>query len=438
MSEHNDFERRPEDDVWEACFKNVATCDFYFLLIGRNRGSWYNEDDRVSVTRQEFRVASKAALSRPLGISVFVREEVSTALMQWDQDGRPTSSPFVEDPEFTSEFIAEAGEPAAPGQGSRWLYKFSDFRDIVDALNVILRLDTNFERRLLEENLLQEILKNMSRMVTKGEKTSIQTNYGWATHRRREIVIAQEDVGGGTTWLTLEHIRALGFLCFASPHGSLDHEAMAEALRRGLFVTVESQPPKLVMTVEHEALRRLREDVVAFDALRGMEHEERARLELLALARSANSGEIDGGASIDTDTLTIIIGLHDRLDDIFNGLTQMARWLLGAAESPEIERNPTSPIAGFSEEIEAEQVPSDELRWALTNSVFPFGPNLTPDLRETAKNVEDSYFRQLRSALPEEYFDDESLRKLVEEGLDKLVVKEYEPAPNTVRRTKRK
>ena len=58
MSEYNDFERRPDEGTFESCFNAIADCNYYVLLIGERRGSWYYDDERrVTVTQQEYRTA---------------------------------------------------------------------------------------------------------------------------------------------------------------------------------------------------------------------------------------------------------------------------------------------------------------------------------------------------------------------------------------------
>jgi hypothetical protein len=438
VSEYTDFDRDPGPDVFDSCFSNIRSSDFYVLLIGSEVGSRYDEEGRVSVTRQEFRVALESERARALGICVFVRSTVDVAIRQWEQDGRPPSgSRYVTNPNFTADFLAEARASTSGGRAARWVYTFSDFRDIANALQVLLRISTNFERRLLEENLLEEILFDLSLMSTKGARTSIQSNHGWATHVRDEITIGESQLDG-TIRLTPKQLGRLGFMFFAKPRVELRHQIMDEAISRGLFLSFDPQTGQLEQTVEHQALAQLRDDISDFESSRDSEYQKLADEEFLVWARKANSGQLPAGADVNVSNLALIIGLHDRLDNIYKASAQFAKWLCEASDEPAVERRAQSPIEGMSEKIEAERVSPDEMRWALSEHVFPFGERLTPGTREIAANAEASYVQGLRSLIPDSVASDEDLYAMVRDTLDSFVLEPYEPPQPTERRARRR
>lgn len=83
MSEFTDFNRPPEQGALNSCFAAIQDSHFYVLMIGGRRGSWFDQDNLVSITRQEFRVAAELARDGKLVPVVFVRKEVITALRDW-------------------------------------------------------------------------------------------------------------------------------------------------------------------------------------------------------------------------------------------------------------------------------------------------------------------------------------------------------------------
>lgn len=186
--------------------------------------------------------------------------------------------------------------------------------------------------------------------------------------------------------------------------------------------------------MEHEALQDLRNDIVRFEDFSHSDNLVKATNYLLTFARRVNSGQLTGGSNVDTDNLTIVLVLHDRMDNIFNGLTRMISSLLDRKESPQIERRASSPIATFAASLEKERVSVDHLRWAIGNQVFPFGTNLTPELREVARLAEDGHFRQLRETIPTDLASDQFLRDVIKEMFDDSVIEAYEPPPRTSRR----
>ena len=424
LSEYNDFDRRQENDAWEACFGNVSTCDYYVLLIGNRRGSWYNEGEHLTVTRQEFRVASQASLSRPLGLFIFIREEVEIAVRQWEEDGRPNSgSPFVDDPAFTSEFIAEVAAPPAADRGARWRYNFADFRDIVDALRTTLRLDTDIDRRLLRENILGEVLYNLSLLVTKTKRGNIFPHHKWTATERKEVTIRKEDIGQ-QIWLASKLIGRLGLIPLGHPGRALRRDAIAEGLRRGLFLSIDSQTGEITETEAHKELRALHDDIVSLVKCGESHLQDSVNTEFLLLALEANRGRLGSGTDVDADKLTMLLALHDTEEDVFKGVSRFAQWLLGAAESPSIIRNPRSPIEGASEAIEAERVTSAELKWALAKGIQPFGPYVTPESKELALRGVDSAVEQLRAIFPPSTSDEE-LADIAREVFESLIVEAF-------------
>jgi hypothetical protein len=433
LSEYTDFERRPEDDVFEACFNNIRTADHYILLVGERRGSWYNEDEDVTVTRQEFRVAKEAETARATSITVFVRSKTDTVLRQWDEGGRPSGNfSAIQDPRFTADFLAEIRGPAPENVAARWTYSFEDFRDVIDGLRVVLRVDTNLERRLAQRNLLDEVLHNISLFVTKSTHDVIHSNYSFATRERDEVKILAQDVPG-VTQVPAKILGRLGTLVFSKPRRQLRHRCLEDGISRGLFLMYDPNSQSLQPTLEHEALVALYDDMLGFEEYRGYRGFDDIDQYFIQVGRAANQGQLGSPQEVDSEKLALLVGLHDRMDDVFKGLVQMALWLVKSVDSPEISRRPLSPIEGMSEQTQAESVSLDELRWALENQIYPFGPTLTPGIREIARDAENSWLEQLRAKIPAEYMSDDQLRQLVSEAADRLTIEDF-PGPRPVTR----
>jgi hypothetical protein len=429
MSECTDFDRRPEDDVFDACFNNVAASDYYVLLIGKERGSWYKAEERTTVTRQEFRVARQTAQARPLGILVFVRKEVATALKQWQDDGRPDlQSSAIADPAFTEEFIDEVLALTNEEEGPRWRwkYRFSDFREIIDALRTTLRLHTDVERRLLRDNLLNELLYNLSLLCTRTPDGDIFPNHAWAERERREITIRKEDAAG-QVWLPARPAGRLGLIPLFYPARRLRLAAIEEALRRGLFLEFDIQTGGVEASEPHQALDALHDDIESLLGQGESDFQHKINAEFMLLTRQANTGELGEGTRVDAMKLTAVLALHDRVQNVFNATAQLAKWLLGRCESPTIERNPLSPIEGMSEAIEADKVSAQQMRWALMNDVYPFGPQMTPAMRRIASGAGKYHAAWLRELIPAELMSDEQIEQLVKKTLDKSVVQPFQP-----------
>src|SRR4030042_1991855 len=79
ISEAANFDVRGDRPAVEECFENIRKCDYYILIIGGTRGNLFM--DKISITRQEYRVAREAFLStgRPR-LFFYLRETIEIAL----------------------------------------------------------------------------------------------------------------------------------------------------------------------------------------------------------------------------------------------------------------------------------------------------------------------------------------------------------------------
>lgn len=231
-------------------------------------------------------------------------------------------------------------------------------------------------------------------------------------------------------------LRALGFILFALPPSPLRHRILDEAISRGLFLRYDAQSGMLTPTVEHQALRALRDDIELLERRRAAPPFQEALAEFVGLARRVNQGQITEDMAVDSDKLSLAVSVHDSLENVFNASVQLCKWLLGVAESPAISRRPATPVEGMAQEIRIQSATPDEIRWAIANNVFPFGATLTPEARDVARGAEEHYFQQLREMIPSDVADDDRIRSMIKESLDRSVIEPYNEPPPTTRRAR--
>src|SRR4051812_44893193 len=75
-SEFNDFGQPLDVHSYEACLAQIATADYFVLLVGSRVGGWFDEAAKVSITQQEYRTAYELHLKGQLKILSFVRSDV--------------------------------------------------------------------------------------------------------------------------------------------------------------------------------------------------------------------------------------------------------------------------------------------------------------------------------------------------------------------------
>ena len=179
-SESSDFKVDVKVHSYEACLKLIDECDYFILLIGTRVGGWYDKENKISITRQEYRHAYQLHQQGGLQILSFVRNEVwqlketrneLTRYLEnincFDKDliadivNAPTK--FANDAQFVSDFIQEVGKNAETKTAMQdkallptgnWIRLFDSFKDIIDSLKELIKIND------LDYKLNLEILKN--------------------------------------------------------------------------------------------------------------------------------------------------------------------------------------------------------------------------------------------------------------------------------------
>lgn len=187
-SEFNDFVKPIDSHSYEACLASIQNCDYFILLIGSRVGGWFNEKERISITRREYREAYELHKKGKLKIISFVRsqvwhvkedrrelekyleelgiaEETRTKIKDY-----PTK--LASDSAFIIDFINEVARnketlDALRGNGAfptgNWIHIFETFKDVIDVIQGQVFAgssvqDTAFKRLLILE--LREIVRN--------------------------------------------------------------------------------------------------------------------------------------------------------------------------------------------------------------------------------------------------------------------------------------
>jgi hypothetical protein len=254
LSEYNDFEKRLDVDSYTACLQTVDTVDYFILLIGARRGGWYDESQRISITRAEYQRAYKRfqETGRPK-ILTFVRRNVldvrqdrKAIAAKVSDDARrvveTAESLFIQDPEATFAFIDEVrrneemkeavahGGERPPGN---WYHTFSDFRDIVDVLRREFRMWRSLRRSALAANLRHELLANLAGMLGKSKSGALHPLHLYAAAGHMDFRGAPDE---DSTYTQKTLSGVLMFLMFARVHARLSVHALDEAIRSTEFM----------------------------------------------------------------------------------------------------------------------------------------------------------------------------------------------------------
>lgn len=371
MSEFNDFEKPLEPNSYEACLRAIESADYFILLVGARVGGWYDQANRVTITRQEYRHAYQRAKSAKLRLVCFVRSDIW--IVREDRKelerlliGRRNveaesslvhhPSRFVHDASFTFDFLREIGrvaemKAALDGKHERpvanWVHLFATFEDIVQALSVQLNVRKSIARVALERNLRHEVME-IARSLCSRYSDRILPAYAWAEHARRKFkggydassAYSRSEVTGLSAFLTLGSVAPF----------ELTTQAIDESLRSGEFLEFDRSSGEFKDSPLVLLLRRLRRELALLDA----RQKAVAKHSVMTLIEEArNKG---GSSNIPNSEIAIVMGCHDTQYNVLSLCRGLIEILDGRCEDPKVPMYKCSPLA--DSDIEAAR-PSD-------------------------------------------------------------------------------
>ncbi|WP_226701143.1 DUF4062 domain-containing protein [Priestia aryabhattai] len=170
MSETSTFPVNPNKSNFEQCFELINQCQYYILLIGYKRGSWYKHGVST-ITQQEFRHArSKFEKTGDISLLTFIRDDVWSIVSEYKRSGGIYKPKIMEDTEFTERFInevtrdedfSEAQQQGRDFPRTTWVSRFNRFSDIIDVLSITMNIETNRRMEILRSLAINELQENI-------------------------------------------------------------------------------------------------------------------------------------------------------------------------------------------------------------------------------------------------------------------------------------
>ncbi|ANP83876.1 hypothetical protein BAQ53_24430 [Bacillus sp. B25(2016b)] len=170
MSETTTFPVNPNKSNFEQCFELIDKSQYYILLIGNKRGSWY-KDGISTITQEEFRYArNKFEQTGDISLLTFIRSDVWSIINEYKRSQGINKSGTMEDIEFTTTFIDEitkdedyikAQKQDQSYPKGTWVSRFSRFSDIIDVMSMTMNIETNRRMEILRTLALEELQENI-------------------------------------------------------------------------------------------------------------------------------------------------------------------------------------------------------------------------------------------------------------------------------------
>ncbi len=382
MSEYNDFEHRPDQGTFESCFCAIADCNYYVLLIGERRGSWYDDERRVSVTQQEYHTAAELAKKGKIKMLLFIRRCTATVIDERRArsassqtpkpvEGAPTQP--LSDLEFIEGFVRDIecteveGEGAERRKGSPWLYRFDGFDDLVAALRVNLSLHRSLRKQALLANVQWEMEENLTVLCTRKDDSRPFPITAWLRTTRKMVPVTNAMVES-TTKLPHRLAGHVWWLWEFAPHPSrLRVTALQEAVASGEFLAYHTTARTLTPEPVHAGMLALLNSVQSYIDLFPLLSEQARRREQLGQAVQSKQECIEV-AGYD-------LALLYRIDDVLADILSLSEALLCYAYCPSAgfvapRLRPASPNVDEVARIQGETATHQDVRrWVEEGSL---------------------------------------------------------------------
>lgn len=360
MSEYPNFDIDVDSSKIDACLKNISRCQYFILMIGYRRGTWY-EKGKLSITHKEFRTA-KALMEAgaPIRILAFVRRPIW--LLKNDREGliahfesvsatiakeisvAPTS--VVDDPSYIFTFIDEVNSgiipPGMDSPVNDWIFDFDVFEDIAIALRSSLGLNTDLEEKRSKALLLDELRENKARFgiyfakLGTGEVESNPQIKGSELEYFREVFTERFKesysdylVSKKPFILTKDEILNVFYRVTFSLRQAglwqLRTRVLEDMITQGTFLRYDVDAQAFQHTLLSFALKKLYEFLISFEAVLKSEIFEKFQHELTGLA-SDGSMKLDSVSLSVTSMVSIAVlafysQIPELIESIINDLT---------------------------------------------------------------------------------------------------------------------
>lgn len=379
-SEFTDFTHPLDKHSYEACLAAIEQADIFVLFIGRRVGGWFDEPNKISITRAEYRHAYELAKAGKIRILCFVRSDV------WDQrqSVRDLEKALKADPGLTPQqrekfakytnaamedataiisFIDEVtknNETAAAAKGlgappiANWIWPFSTFTQVRQAIDPLVlsgfAVRDAAGRKALSEQLVTMLLGVVPRLSS-GLSNPVQAVLTLVS----ELGLNSSNFTG-TIKLPEKRWNRLVYLSLLASKAQIDPSPLQAHLSSGLLLEYDPAAGAYRETGEFDLLVRVIE--LAND-LEGSNPGSMA--ELIKYGQPA-----DGSGNRLVPAHLVMAWAHRvlRWVDLVQNARALARSMAGRPAQP-LQSIPLSPILDQVPQLEAEAVTPKELRHFL-------------------------------------------------------------------------
>jgi hypothetical protein len=267
LSEFNDFPVNPDKNSYQACLEAIDTCHYFILLIGCRVGGWYNKEQQISITQQEYIHANeKFEKDGSIKIVSFVRSNIwevredrkglekhlaeCTDLSNYDKKSISNySSKIVQDAEFIFNFLQEVGKTDAIQQATKsgtplprgnWIHQFSNFHDILSALEKTFNIKTDIAEKRAIFNLKEELINNLG-VLLRREYLDESILVAPITHWAQWAYDNRSNSLNGKSQMKMQYLTWLNIFNFSFSCEQLHNLFLSDIISDGIFLIYDNE-----------------------------------------------------------------------------------------------------------------------------------------------------------------------------------------------------
>lgn len=394
-SDYNDFPKQLEKNTLDACLSTLEKVDYYVLLIGGRVGGYYDQRNKISITRMEYQKAYEIAKAGKIRCIFFVRDELQIikrdrkALEDFLKENCISKneintedqhkiahyqSDFVNDAEVIFDFINEvsrndemrlASQKSSRLPGPNWVHGFTTFRDIVEILRTNLNISDNLSTIALNTNLKRELVGNLVALTQKWED-GIRPAYVWTSLTRKYVVGGPSDISTIPSQ-HLKFILAFSFKAMGSDN-KLSMQFINQALSSGQFLNYNKDNSSYEPSLISEKLFQLSEYIETVKIM------TKGSTQLFTDLYNKYIDQANSQATVSIPNVYLLapLSLADRQQDVVNLSVGIYKALEGDFSFLEtVKLNNPSPLPLDVEKLKEEAVTLDDIVSWLSKTQHP-------------------------------------------------------------------
>ena len=382
-SEFNDFPKELNQHSYKACLETIEKADYFILLIGSRVGGWYDKAEKISITRQEYRIAYELHKRGKLKLITLVRKEVwqfreqrkelSAYLEKSYADDKEIcgianyKSKFANDAEAICNFIEEisrnletskATNREAEFPSANWVHTFDTFRDISDVIRTETFSGSPIDKLIFVKLLARELTEILKSSLAKYSKNLVLSPLKRILKFRESHIIEMDSRFKNTEVIGKEW-RLTSSLAISLLGVNISAQVLDRAIESPYFLKFNLQLNQYEEEPLYNAIYLLRKEIRTFN--------NTDKSEVLAVVfeySPKNVGSNVENISIETIKLVKFIQLMDQWANIIQLSASILRHLQGSPfVMPLIISG--SPILGMDEQIDKERVTDEDVELFL-------------------------------------------------------------------------